>query len=205
MPSLFGLQGSQIVLLLGVGIFVVAMLARMRRNFTRDSHQERTTVRGTIANRAKLKPAELEMWEVEMMSLARRLTGEIDTKMQALERLIQLADDACDRLHAAVGEAPSGEESSESAWSRPPHRPISRTENIGSSVAMSGITKTESRQSAAAAPRGGWGDAESVAENPRFERVYALADAGFSAARIASHTGAQIGEVELILSLRAAG
>jgi hypothetical protein len=205
MPSLFGLQGSQIVLLLGVGLFVVAMLARMRRNFTRDNHQERTTIRGTIANRAKHKPAELEMWEVEMVSLARRLTAEIDTKMQALERLIQLADDACDRLHAAVGETPSGDESREAEWSRHHHRSILPAENTENSQATTGITKGESRRLPSALSRAAWGDAESSADNPRFERVYALADAGFSAVRIASHTGAQVGEVELILSLRAAG
>jgi hypothetical protein len=43
---------------------------------------------------------------------------------------------------------------------------------------------------------------ENLADDPRFERVYALADAGFSAARIASQIGSQVGEVELILSLR---
>jgi hypothetical protein len=48
-------------------------------------------------------------------------------------------------------------------------------------------------------------DAEqSFDDDPRFERVYALADAGFTAAKIAGQIGAQVGEVELILSLRAA-
>ena len=43
---------------------------------------------------------------------------------------------------------------------------------------------------------------ERTADDPRFERVYALADAGFSATKIATQIGSQVGEVELILSLR---
>jgi hypothetical protein len=46
---------------------------------------------------------------------------------------------------------------------------------------------------------------DNPADDPRFARVFALADAGFSTARIASQVGSQVGEVELILSLRRGG
>ena len=40
------------------------------------------------------------------------------------------------------------------------------------------------------------------ADKPRFDRIYALADAGLSPAKIAAQIGSQVGEVELILGIR---
>lgn len=195
MSAIIGMQGSQIALLLGIGLFVFVLLKRVRRGFGEAKHYRAKSTDGAASRLIKASKQQ-ESWEVEMHALARRLKGEIDTKLQALERLIQMADEARGELDAAIGRA-------ESLGLLEEHNlataAVERSNSDGCAPAPAGRA-SQSNRAAGTGTRLRMG--HSLAEDPRFERVYALADAGFSATRIASQVGSQVGEVELILSLR---
>ena len=138
-----------------------------------------------------------------MHALARQLRGEIDTKMKVLERLIQMADQAQSDLENAIDRAKTAGVFDEREVSASPSERHGAIENHRDSIQVSSASRQRhAKRELISTPA-----LRSVdpSEDPRFERVYALSDAGFSAARIASHTGAQVGEVELILSLLAQG
>jgi hypothetical protein len=218
MAPLLGLQINQVMLLLGIGLVVFAVVNRIRRvpaqsnrsarfgdGWRRegDSLTQPQRFRESIGS-ARMRSASAspdhEAWEVEMQRLAREIKSEIDVKMRALEKLIQRADEAHARLDASLGQAQSG----------------GSNDDIEATAALAGSMLTQvgriaggsARPSRARSTLRGMVAAgsqrlsiESV-DDPRFERVYALADAGFSAAKIAGQIGSQVGEVELILSLR---
>ncbi|MEX2137943.1 MAG: hypothetical protein WD894_01690 [Pirellulales bacterium] len=194
MSPIIGMQGSQIALLLGIGLFVLVLLKRIRRGFgeTKDYRSQALRAASRFATSSKQQ----ESWEVEMHALARQLKGEIDTKVQVLERLIQTADEARGELVASI-------ERAESLGLLEEHHlasvAVERSTSDEFAAAPAGRTVLSTR---AAAPSTRFRLGENLGDDPRFERVYALADAGFSAARIASQVGSQVGEVELILSLR---
>jgi hypothetical protein len=218
MSALFGMQINQVMLVLGIGLFVFVMFNRIRRGGAsagrsprlggawrdeRDSLAQSQRTRESIG--ARIRTASLpdhESWEVELHRLAREIKGEIDTKMRALEQLIELADEARVRLDSSLARAESlelnGEQETTTVF------PERTTPNDG----RSGQVGTNARRAKREQPRREpvLGARESVGgepgDDPRFERVYALADAGFSATKIASQVGSQISEVELILSLR---
>ena len=117
-----------------------------------------------------------------MHDLARELSGQLDSKIRVLELLIREADEAAARLEAAVGKKPDA---------------VSRSTR----AALEAPKSSRRIQPTAKAEIDGKKPLK-IADNPRFERVYALADAGMSVATIANQIGSQVGEVELILSLR---
>jgi hypothetical protein len=218
---LFALETHHITLIAGIGLFLLVMINRIRRSFnqsTRPGYEasprgiQRTSSRnltGQPIGSARLRSAsaskEQEDWEVEMHDLARQLKGEIDTKMQALQGLIRAADEGAARLDAAIDRAESLgllDESSRasavtSGWVKAQDEPRASKSNNSASHA-----KTRAARGTIYSGRTNAG--QNLADDPRFERVYALADAGFSAAKIAGQIGSQVGEVELILSLRGA-
>jgi hypothetical protein len=215
--SLLALQTNQVMLLAGIGLIVLVFVNRLRRGFVTDERPSRRhrpsvtgprrptdTRPGEVIGSARLRSStasnQQEAWEVEMHQLARQLKGEIETKMSALARLIQTADEARTQLQAAIDRADSlgliedetdriSQAASEMDENRrsPPHR-----------------APTKKQPTALPHPSIAGSPDSNPADDPRFDRVYALADAGFSAARIASQIGSQVGEVELILSLRTA-
>jgi hypothetical protein len=217
--ALFALETHHITLLAGVGLFLLVIINRIRRSFnqpTRPGYEaaprgtQRTmpkNLAGQPIGSARLRSAsaskEQEDWEVEMHDLARQLKGEIDTKMQALQGWIRAADEATGRLDAAIDRAESLgllDESSRasavtSGWVRAQEAPLASKANNSAAHA-----KPLPARGTIYSGRPNAG--QNLADDPRFERVYALADAGFSAAKIAGQIGSQVGEVELILSLR---
>jgi hypothetical protein len=202
MSPMFGMQGSQIALILGIGLFVFVLLKRVRRGFGEATHYRSKTTGGAALHSVKVSKHQ-EPWEVEMHALARQLKGEIDTKARALERLIQMADEARHGLDSSIRRA-------ESLGLLDEHDHAStsvektRSDQYSSALVGSAVSsRTSSSSSRGSVASGRLRVGEGLADDPRFERVYALADAGFSAARIASQVGSQVGEVELILSLRA--
>jgi hypothetical protein len=197
MSPIVGLQSSQIALLLGIGLFVFVLLKRVRRGFG-ETKDYRSQPIGSAASRSVKISKQQEPWEVEMHALARQLKGEIDTKVLALERIIQMADEARNGLDASIQRA-------ESLGLLEEHNLA--TAAVESSTADENAVAAAGR--AASSTRTGVSSrrfrlGENLGDDPRFERIYALADAGFSATRIASQVGSQVGEVELILSLRRA-
>ena len=199
MSPIYGMQGSQIALLLGIGLFVFVLLKRLRRGFG-EPPQFRSRATAGAARAMKIGQHQ-ESWEVEMHALARQLKGEIDTKLRALERLIQMANDARGELSASIERAESLGVLEERQLATAMIDDASSDALIPAPVGSAGSKRTN------VLPRGSVSSGrlrvgETLADDPRFERVYALADAGFSATKIASQTGSQVGEVELILSLR---
>jgi hypothetical protein len=122
---------------------------------------------------------ELEQWEVTMHDLARDLSGQLDSKIRVLELLIREAEKAAARLETSLA------------------RVRGNGESLRGSVRAAAAPASENpaRQLSQGDP----------AEKLRFDRIYALHDAGLSAAKIASQIGSQVGEVELILGIRGEG
>jgi hypothetical protein len=204
------LTSSQIALLAGIGLFVFVILRRTARTlkstppassrFSNDDSSRNKTATMLPVGSARVRSAagssEHEAWEVEMHELARELRSQIDTKMRALEALIRAADEAIGRLDQAIDRAESlgilDEESPVAAastnWTT---ATAMRDASAKSEAGASTVRRPECR------PR-----PLRLDDEARFERVYALADAGLSATKIAAQIGSQVGEVELILSLR---
>ena len=152
-------------------------------------------------------PHEMLRWEVEMHETARELSGQLDSKMGALEHLIREADRAAARLEAALratakppdkapaAGAATGEASSVSSRPNLPERqPTDQAEALKSASAAGHASTTR-----------GAGQADSQPRPPverRYEEIYLLADYGFDAPEIAHRVGSPVGEVELILGLR---
>jgi hypothetical protein len=203
------LTSSHIALLAGIGLFVFVILRRTARTFKmspppspRFKNDESMSNRaatilplGSARVRSVAGSSEHEAWEVEMHELARELRSQIDTKMRALEALIRHADDAIARLDQAIDRAESlgiledhASVAAESTWD-------SATAAHSTSPELASRQSTLTRAAPKSRPL-------RIDDETRFERVYALADAGLSASKIATQIGSQVGEVELILSLR---
>jgi hypothetical protein len=217
---LLGMQINQVMLFAGVGLFVFVMINRLRRAFGKSSGgtyadrsrqtdrrpgQPARRPREIIASARQRSAAALpehESWEVEFHRLAREIKGEIDTKMRALEALIQLAEDARTRLDGSIVRAESLGLSVQRNLGTNSPEGQSFDEVKFSSGGRRAVRARDAKSNREAARSLQITGGDDPGDDPRFERVYALADAGFSAARIAAQIGSQIGEVELILSLR---
>jgi hypothetical protein len=220
MAALLAMQINQAMLLLGIGLFVFVMINRLRRGFgksnarvlagrtwqddRRVAQQSKTSreIIGSARLRSAAASPDHESWEVELHRLAREIKGEIDTKMRAFEELIQLAENARSRLADSIERAESLALSGQRKGSIDSRE--DRSVEFGRALPVSRSAErprnTKPNRERAHSLQTTAGD--DPGDDPRFERVYALADAGFSAAKIAGQIGAQVGEVELILSLR---
>jgi DNA-directed RNA polymerase specialized sigma24 family protein len=125
-------------------------------------------------------------WEVQMHDLARELTGQIDSKMRLLDQLIRDADRAAARLEAAVSAAQR---------SKPPTADsVSQADALRAASAAAVFSRDPPASPSPATPN---------RPDRRYDEIYLLADYGFSQEDIAARTGTPLGEVELILRLRA--
>ncbi len=212
-----GLGSTQLVFLAGLGLMSMVLLVRSRRYFRqatrRASAQAARPSSVEPASSSKVAgqrtiggpPREYEQWEVAMHDLARDLTGQLDSKIRVLELLIRQADEAAARLERASG-AGAGPRSSVSSAARdqalrPSPEAIGGQKSMRDAVIDLQRPKRSAERNASPPPKPK--DASfQIAGNPRFERIYALADAGMSVTTIANQIGSQVGEVELILSLR---
>lgn len=220
MSALLGMQINQAMLFAGVGLFVLVMINRLRRSFgktggavyarrswqndRRPEQSERSTheMNGSARRRLAAALPDQESWEVELHRLAREVKGEIDTKMRALAELIQLAEDARTSLDDSVARAESLGPSGQHKGSVDSRQGRSVESGGVSAVSRSVERPRNSKSHRETARTFQTSVSADSGDDPRFERVYALADAGFSAAKIAGQIGTQVGEVELILSLR---
>jgi len=152
-----------------------ALLLRTQRYFARQARNalpmEEPEARRTPSERMPQQSPD-ENWEVQMHELARDLSGRLDSKMSALERLIEDADRAAARLEAALGGGAQGQ-------------PSTQAERLRS------VSPPRAPEAVSAA-----------AEPGRYDEIYLLADYGHPPAEIAQRVKLPIGEVELILSLR---
>ncbi len=134
-------------------------------------------------------PQDLTRWEVEMHDTARQLSGQLDGKLAALGHLIRDADRVAARLEAAL------------AATRPaaPATTEEPSGNQARALQAAGAAEEPAESPAAASP--------SATPRPpadrRYEEIYLLADYGFDPAEIGRRVNMPVGEIQLILSLRA--
>ncbi len=112
-----------------------------------------------------------------MHDTARDLSGQLDSKISALQALVAEADRAAARLEAALAQS---------------DEPVRRTNQQAWSLQSEGAAQRDA--TAGAAPQG-----------RHQEEIYMLSDYGYEPAEIARRVNMPIGEVELILSLRGRG
>jgi hypothetical protein len=199
--------GAQVVFLLGLGLLCVILLVRSKRYFRQVTQYQvpkpHATAKPSPAKIAAAASRETEKWEASMHDLARDLSGQLDSKIRVLELLIREASEAAVRLETAVKAAGGKGQGTGGKGQRPGADRVTASAEMNRPDEL--IPPPQPRVRGAArrppAPRE-TSQPIVVTGNPRFERVYALADAGMSVAKIASQIGSQVGEVELILSLR---
>jgi len=167
------------VFLAALAVAILILLRRSHRILGRRKQDDSPMVRLPRPKQEKSShsnldaPADVLRWEVQMHETARDLSGQLDSKMSALQALIADADRAAARLETALSRATA-----------PP---------LGDS--------TPPTQADALGPLHTAEDDRSAASDRR-EEIYTLADYGLDAAGIANRVGLPIGEVELMLSLR---
>jgi hypothetical protein len=131
-------------------------------------------------------PAEVKQWEVQTHELAREVTARLDSKMAALEHLMRAAHQESLRLETAIATARAASLLPEPVTTTP-------------------ITQADSLQDATRELERG--ERHAPVPKPHFDRpasrIYALADAGLPPEQIAAETSTPVGEVHLILGLRA--
>ncbi|HKD36075.1 MAG TPA: hypothetical protein VKB78_04720, partial [Pirellulales bacterium] len=194
----------QLLFLLGLGLVIFILLVRSKRYFRQvTQYQVPAGQPGKTAlpKKAAASSRELEKWEVEMHDLARDLMGQLDSKVRVLELLIREANEAAARLEAARGKKGARDEG-RGAREAGRRAADERTEQTAKPQVLQEFSQPIDRGALRRQKSGESRKPLQVANNPRFERVYALADAGMTAATIAKQIGTQVGEVELILSLR---
>jgi hypothetical protein len=138
-------------------------------------------------------------WEVQMHEMAREMTGQLTSKMAALEHLIREADRAAARLEAALGAASRRHEGESVHEARQEPRAPGPQEPLPAPASQADALKP----GAAGVARV---QEDRLAERPsrerRHEEVYTLADYGYDAPEIARRLATPVGEIELILGLR---
>jgi hypothetical protein len=195
-PILGELGTAQTIFLIGLALLIVILLVRSRRYFRQVTQYQVPRPDASPAlrqpPRSAMPPRDFEQWEVTMHDLARDLSGQLDSKIRVLELLIREADKTAARLETALARTRSSAKPARETVRPAPAPPNGKKNGLPSSTSAP-----------AAAPRTNAGRAPlNAADKPRFDRIYALADAGLSPATIANQIGSQVGEVELILGIR---
>ncbi len=119
----------------GIAITCAFLIRRSHRYFSRQRKKNRGVIvktsrpeRHSAGHHLDL-PDEALRWEVQMQEIAREVSGQIDSKMGALQALVADADRAAQRLEAATGafekanlttDDPPKQESKDSSQALPP-------------------------------------------------------------------------------------
>ena len=203
-----GLGGAQLVFLIGLSLVIVILLARSRRYFRQVTQfhvpSDRPPRPKALPKAVSAPPRDFERWEVSMHELARDLSGQLDAKIRVLELLIREANETAQRLEQVLRGPASGSGSQRTASGAAGEQARRTRQDVLKTAEAPPQPKAARIKALPNMPSNESREPLKIAGNPRFERVYALADAGLSAGTIANQIGSQVGEVELILSLRGA-
>lgn len=184
---------AQAMLGAGVLMLIVLLFRRLRRYQGKTRKEQRLEDRSS-ARRQKLDearaatplldaPPELVRWQVDMHDTARDLKAELDSKMSSLQAIVRMASDASDRLETA----------------------IARAEQLGISPCADTLAAIEALNEHDDSIGTRLPDVSGVTDDAIAARrsiIYQLADQGLAASAIAQSTGAPLGDVELLMSLR---
>lgn len=200
--------------LLALAALVLTIVILLRRSHRYLARQQSSpsplvhTPRSESRDRARQSgtPDQMLRWEVEMHETARELSGQLNSKMSALESLIREADRAAERLESAIRAARLPADRRPAAAAQEAASPVScqpgppRPQPANQAEAL----QSSSAGRPASVNRGpGQPDTERrAAVGRRQEEIYLLADYGLNALEIAQRLGTPVGEVGLTLSLR---
>ena len=197
------LTGGSLFLVIFVVVTAFVLMLRTQRQLRQSGKTSKATKPSTAhVDKKDCRPGAKEMktqhqvehWEVRMHDLARELSAQLDSKMSALEHLIQDAERQITRLDARLNRKPDAGAEIASAADRPAALPAPHITTQAAALASSKTLVNQPARQSSPPPK-----------ERRFDEVYALADAGHTSAAIASRVGSPVGEIELILSLRRRG
>jgi hypothetical protein len=202
MALLAELTGGSLFLVIFVVVTAFVLMLRTQRQLRQPSKSAKPAMPSNTRVDKACRPGALEMkvqhqvehWEVRMHDLARELSAQLDSKMSALEHLIQDAERQIVRLDERIGRKPEASLEPGPVADRSASLPTPHITTQAAALASSSLAGQSAWQ---ASPR--------PTKERRFDEVYALADAGHAPAVIASRVGSPVGEIELILSLRKRG
>ena len=192
---MLGEHTTTILMAAGVALAALVLLRAARRQPSRSGAIP--PVAGDRIRTSALAdaPPELLRWQVEMHETARDLKAELDSKLSALQALVALAREERALLEATISRLGRDEFDH-------PRGTLAAIESLGDPAALE-----DSQRLAQVAARMPVLPADLAAD--LFERdrqslaVSRLADQGLSSESIAEHLHLPLGEVELLLSLRA--
>lgn len=181
MPSMLAeMSSGSFAVVAAVGLITCMLLVRSQRQMKAATMRQPAAQPSPRAP-AKGEPRGAEQWEVRMYELARELSGQLDSKMVAVELLVREAQEQIVRLESLLG----------------------RDEQRRTAAMADGTPAAHSGTQAAALPHSSQRPHVLARNKPRsHQEIYALADAGHSSQAIAARLGTPVGEVELILGLR---
>jgi hypothetical protein len=197
--TLFAEMGAAQFIFLGAVVLVTLfLLLRTSRYFTRPKSPDpswssiaRKPKETDSPGRGSCIPQEMAGWEVEMHEFVREIKAELDSKMRALQAVTADADRAADRLETALRGSPNSAKSSQNF-----------REDVGMRQPGIDLSNLPASQAESLSPAGVPRPEHSSVQAKK-EEIYTLADYNMPPAEIASRVGHPVGEVELILSLRA--
>jgi len=168
-------------------LILIFMLTRRSRRYLRQSKRESRQPHQHLAaaNRDQAlvdAPVEVLRWQVEMHETARDLKAELDSKMVALQTLTRFADEAAERMEAAINRA-------ESLGLAPGRDTLAEIAACAEANTLDTLPRAPDNQ-----------DLHRL--HSQRDTVHALAAQGLTSGAIAEQIGAAIGDVELLLSLK---
>ncbi|TET35608.1 MAG: hypothetical protein E3J72_10690 [Planctomycetota bacterium] len=174
---------------------LLAMLLRTRRRIAdlgstyHDPDEDRTQTH-TVRR-------ELEQLLIDIEAMCRDITARLDTKIHVLNELLIEADDKINELEKVEPKSPPDAKTSEKSTSerkKPQAGPdVSSVVIPDSGEQVEPEPATEAKQDGTDKP---------LEDDPRFEKIFKLADSGTDLVSIARETGMPKGEIKLILGLR---
>ena len=187
MIALGGNDGSLPLMVLGVILIVASLgtiaLRRRKKDYTpglQDYMREQTS----LLRQEKGVKDDMRSLYVQLSELARQINAQIDTRFAKLDQAVGDADRRIAALEALLRKAAG----------------------IRKLDVLVGDDNADPADPAAGPVEGSDGAAPTgPATDPRYTRIYELADAGNSLVEISRQTGHTTGEIELILNLRKSG
>jgi len=192
LSAIDGTHNGMLTLMLVLAATGIMVVLLRRRQFRSTSRRESTRDHiARVRDEHKLHDAMGELL-LELEEVSRRVGAQIETRYAKLEAVMRDADARIAHLEQLRGARPAG------------------AAHVVAEPGAPASGGTEPRASAGGRSRavdGGDGDparsGPEEAADPRFRRVYELVDAGATPIKAAEELGMPLGEVELILNLRA--
>lgn len=194
-----GISNTQIAMIIGDGALIFAIMRWRKLSSTKKQYlSDNRTITPDAISKADGKSmrefnTEMEALLSELEETSRRLTAQLDNRYTRLEQLLAEADERIAQLEHLLNASPT--DSLDAQTPAPSTSPIAKPSFAAQEAQLTDAQRTLARLRA---ERG----APPPAQDPAYEPIYSLADAGKNPREIAQALGRQPGEIELILALR---